>query len=261
MCCMEDKKQQLVNKVDSILQILLEELNSEKEEAASYREIHIQKITQFRGKIFASAAVVATLLTAVIALKSNDLVNQTVADFMTRYQLVFIIVLLMDLAIVGIAEYWFAKHIWKTRVSWFQLQYKYISAINHINSLRIFLATEALKIDILNFDQLWILIPYMTVSLGKYRIEIVQEIKEVIKKRVIIRLFIFNYISAKDIKKMLEYLCQREEKVLNEAYKICQDGFEKEKGLELPLDIASTCKELLNYQNTSSKLPSQKNIK
>lgn len=71
-----DKKEQLVaDKVNSILLILLEELNAEKEAVKSYREIHFQKVINFRGKIFTSAAAIATLLTAILALKSNGLVN------------------------------------------------------------------------------------------------------------------------------------------------------------------------------------------
>ena len=50
-----DKNQQLLaDKINSILQIRLEELNSEKEAVRSYREIHLQKAINFRGKIFTS---------------------------------------------------------------------------------------------------------------------------------------------------------------------------------------------------------------
>lgn len=201
-----DKKEQLVaDKVNSILLILLEELNAEKEAVKSYREIHFQKVINFRGKIFTSAAAIATLLTAILALKSNGLVNGTVAQIVSQYDLMLLIGL--DLVIVALAEFWFVQHISRTRVSWFQLEYKYVSAIAYLNNLRIFLSTIALEIGTVKVDQLYSLIPYTKISLAKYRIEIVDKIEEVSKR----------IIFADDIKEILKHPCTRQKELLDKA--------------------------------------------
>jgi hypothetical protein len=231
---MEDNK----DKVNSVLQIRLEELNSEKEAVRSYREIHFQKVTNFRGKIFTSAAVIATILIAILALKSNDLVNKT-----TQYQIEIIILLIIDFLIVSIAWVFFVWHLKRTRKSWFNLEYKYVSVIAHINNLRIFLATKALKNEV-DADQLCNLIPYTTVSLSKYRIEIVDTIEEVKN----------TFIFAGDIKDILEHLSKGQKAMLHEAYKIYKKSelhLEKEKGflVGLPQLEPRDLERLLQYKN------------
>ena len=58
----EEKKKWLISKVDYIYQIHLEELKSEKEAATSYSVRYREVINSFERRIFASAAVIATIL-------------------------------------------------------------------------------------------------------------------------------------------------------------------------------------------------------
>jgi hypothetical protein len=65
----EEKKKWMIDNIDRILQIRVEEFKSEKEMTAFYRERYRETAHNFRDKIFGSAAVVATLLTAILAFK------------------------------------------------------------------------------------------------------------------------------------------------------------------------------------------------
>lgn len=188
--------------MNSILQIHLDEVNSEKKEVASYREIHHEKITSFRGKIFASAAVIATFLAAVMALNTKELVNRDASLFITQHFFVFLILLVVDIIIILLAEIFFAKHILITRISWFELENEYTSMIHHIDKIRISLSTNTI-----NVDQPCILISYTSVSLANNRREIINKIKELSK----------NIIAADDIKDMLSHPCNRQKEILEEA--------------------------------------------
>lgn len=145
--------------MNSILQIYLEELNSEKEQVALFRGLHHGKITSFRGKIFSAGAVIAAFLAAVMALNIKDLINPDAAHFITRYFWGFFIFLVADISIIVLAELLFAKHILISRVSWFKLEDQYDSMIHHIDKIRIFLASKS-EVDKMDAHQLCILVSY-----------------------------------------------------------------------------------------------------
>ena len=66
---------------------------------------------------------------------------------MSKYQTYFMIFVGLDFVAVVLAEISFAKYISKTRILWFDLEYEYVSAIYHINYIRIFVASKTLESD------------------------------------------------------------------------------------------------------------------
>jgi hypothetical protein len=217
-----ERKQSLANKANSILEIELENLNSEKETVALYRDIHHHKIISFRDKIFKSAATAATLLTAILAFKSTDLVNEQIKNLLTQYQLGIIIILVIDIIIVFVAEYWFSRYIQNDRISWFQLEDEYISAMGYINDVKIFISSKELANDTINDHQLYLLVEYTRWNLRKYRKRIVCKIN---KLRKTIRL-------AEDIKTLLKYPSDNQERLEAKAqkiYEVHKHSFEQEK--------------------------------
>jgi hypothetical protein len=190
----EQKKTWLIDKVDYILQIRLEELKSEKEAATSYSARYREVINSFERKIFASAAVAATLLTAGTLIAH---VSQFIA----------LTLLIIDLAVVLMAELLVSQHQKKTAALWFELDHKYVSAITCINQQRVILASIGSKINSVKIDQLHLLIPHTEVALGHYRVGIIRVLDQ-----------IFDNICLGYIEKSLVHLLEGQKELLNEAY-------------------------------------------
>jgi hypothetical protein len=194
----EESKKWLVENIDYILQIRLEELKDDKEVVISFAARYWDTASNFRKKIFGSAGVVATLLTAfltaIVAFRGFDL-----------YAWVVLIILIIDLGIVGAAEIWIGSHQRRSAELWFALNQKYASAINAVNSQRIFVASVAPRINSIKLDQLSLLIPYTDVTLGQCRYEIIRQIEEVSK-----------FVHLKYNKEMLIKLYDRQKKFLTD---------------------------------------------
>jgi hypothetical protein len=216
-----EKKKWFINNIDCILQIRLDEFKSDRESAISYSVRYREVVTTFRSKIFGSAAVIATILLAIVAFKVIP-VN------------IAFILLIIDLAIVGLAEYLFSEHHKKSAKLWYELDQKYVSTITYINKERIFLASTRLRIDSVKPEQLDLLVSYTSVTLCRYCIGIIDQIEEVQRYS--------RYL--KYIKEILAHLSERQKMLLSDAYdkyKLRKDAFEREKKFlaDLPLDFDS----------------------
>ncbi|MFY9795043.1 MAG: hypothetical protein WAJ93_05080, partial [Candidatus Nitrosopolaris sp.] len=218
-----EKKKWFINNIDCILQIRLDEFKSDRESAVSYSVRYREVLTTFRSKIFGSAAVIATILVAIVAFK-----------VLQPYVNIALILLIIDLAIVGAAEYGFSKHSRKSAKLWYELDQKYVSAITYINKERIFLDSTRLRIDSVKPEQLDLLVSYTSVTLGRYCIGIIDRIEEVQR--------FSRYLRY--VKEILAHLSERQKILLSDAYdkyKLRKDAFEREKQFlsDLPLDFNS----------------------
>lgn len=203
----EEQKKWLIENVDYILQIRLEELKDDKETVLSFSSRYREVTNSFENKIFGSAAGIATLLTAlltaIIAFRGFD-----------QYAWTVLILLIIDLGIVGAAEYWFSSHQKRSGRLWFELDQKYASAITCVNRQRIFVASTTSRNDSIKLDQLPLLVPYTAVTLSQYRNAIIHQIEEVRK-----------FIRLSYINQTLVHLSDRQKKFVSDAY----DSYESKK--------------------------------
>jgi hypothetical protein len=221
--CVNDveNKKWFISNIDCILQLRLDEFKTDRESAISYSVRHREVVTRFRSKIFTSAAAIATILTATLAFK-----------VIQSYENIALTLLVIDLAIVGLAEYFGSKYQNKSANLWYELDQKYVSAIAYINKQRIFLAVMSMRINSVKPQQLDLLISYTSVTLGRYCMGITHQIEKVQR----------HSRHLKYIKEILSHLSERQKILLSDTidnYQLRKGAFEEEKEFlcDLPLDF------------------------
>lgn len=194
----KQNKRYAISKIDYILQIRLEELKSDKEAATSYSTRYREVANSFERKIFASAAAVVSLSTAIFVF--NVIKN-------LHLEIPLVIFALLALVIAAIAEWLHSQHQKRTADLWFELDGKYGLAISKVNEQRVSIASISdSRMGKVNSEQLFLLIHYTALNLREYRAAIMDTIHK-----------IFNNICLEYIERRLVHLWDRQDKTLNEA--------------------------------------------
>lgn len=216
---------QSIDKIDYILQIEIQRLQSEKETVAEYGEFHLTIIRTVRSRIFTTIGTLATVLLAAAAFQNLQ---------QNQYWLNWIYtVLVIDFVFAAIAYGYFVYHTTIANRAWLRLRNDYNTIIFSLYEQRIFLVNKSLNIEV-NRKQISTLSLYIKVVLGVDRIKIYDALRSARKLLTSIPIVGKLWVSKSATIIILDESSQNRNELINSvynSYKLNKDEFEKERNL------------------------------
>lgn len=226
---------QSIDKIDYILQIGIQRLQSEKETVADYGELHLTIIRTVRSRVFTTIATLATVLLAAAAFQNLQ---------QNQYWLNWIYtILVIDFVFAAIAYGYFVYHMTIANRAWVRIGNVYNTIIFSLYEQRIFLVDKSVNIEV-GGKQISTLSLYTKLVLGINRIKIYDGLRSAIKLLTSIPIVGKLWVSKSAPIIILAESSQDQNELINSVYnnyKLNKDEFEKER------DLLPEWPQLVNY--------------